>query len=379
MLGLQRHTGNMVLIADVDDGSVGIALIKTGEHASIIRTLRINIPIENRTPDQSIAAIGASLQENVQKIVADTGTMPMPIAEVYCIVRSPWTQFRTAQTEEVYAEARSVTQGSIDALAKKALQSSTDFDAAHRLETGVVHTYLNGYPTSAPEGKHATRISVMAYESAIDPRVQKMILDALGKVLPGRTISLRSSMSALLGVAGEYLPETHRSVIVDMGSSSTYCAVVLKEAVMRSATVPEGLFTLLGKIASGTLPEETLSQLRMLADDTCSADTCKALKDSLARIEPELAKIFGEVFAGLATSRRLPNILLLSAPREVVQWMSGFFSRIDFAQFTATMQPLVVEPLTPEHFANAVTWEGGKPDTGLGIAAAYVNMLANES
>jgi hypothetical protein len=130
------------------------------------------------------------------------------------------------------------------------------------------------------------------------------------------------------------------------------------------------------RVSDKGLPEEIRTQLRMLANDTCSTDACKALKDSLARAEQDFAKTFGDMLGSLAVKRRLPNRVMLSAPAELSPWLHGFFSRIDFAQFTATMQPLAVESLTPELLHDFVSWKVGlQSDTGLGISAGYVNIL----
>ena len=118
--------------------------------------------------------------------------------------------------------------------------------------------------------------------------------------------------------------------------------------------------------------QTTLGQTAMIVELRVGRD--------LGRAEPELVRSFGEVFATLAAKQRLPNALLLSAPVELTPWLQGFFARIDFAQFTATTQPLAVETLSPEHLSELVQWdEQATPDTGLGMAASYVHILAAEA
>lgn len=378
MFGSKRQKKGVVLVVDIDDASVGVALVRTDEKAVILRAERATLPFENRDTAHSVSAVTQLLEATVKKVVDAYAADPTAhtIIKTFAIIRSPWTRFRTAQAEEVHEHAITVTEAEVQALAKKALESPSDFSPGNRLENGIVHVYVNGYPTNAPAGKQGARLAVTAYESDIKPEIRTAVSEALLRVLPGRVPTLRSSMCALLSVTGEHMPEAHRCVILDVGSSSTHCAVVLKEAVTQSIVIPIGLSTVLTRIAAGALPEETLTQLRMLAHDTCTTDVCKALKDSLARIEPELAKSFGEGFATIAAKRRLPNATFLSAPAEIMPWISGFFLRVDFAQFTATTQPLAVEPFTPERLADAVEWEGTVPDISLGIDAAFVNILA---
>ncbi|MEK7098411.1 MAG: hypothetical protein AAB908_00755 [Patescibacteria group bacterium] len=383
---LKRSTGKVVLVADIDDMSVGVSIVRLipGEPAVVISKKRETLPLEERTKEHSAAAISQLLEKNagdVLKSYAGTAAKaaPKPPVAVYAILHAPWTRFRTAETEELYDTPRVVRKDAIATLAKKALEATSDFDRGNILETGVMHVYLNGYATGTPIGKRAVCAGVIAFESEAQPDIKKSITDVLSRILPGRTPIIRSSTSALLAVLGEHMPDIQRFLVIDVGSSVTSCAAVLKEAQTRTEVVQEGLTTILARVAGAGLPEETLTQLRMLATDTCSTDACKALKDSLARAEPDLAKVFGEAFAKLAAERRLPNAAMLSAPAEFSPWLQGFFSRIDFSQFTATLQPFTVEPLTAEHLRDVVTWQEGLPDTALGVAAGYVNILEQDS
>lgn len=378
MFSSQRQKGT-VLVVDVDDASVGVAIVATGEVAYMRQANRAMLPVEKRSPEHSASAIAQLLADTIDATMKAymSDVNAAPIAATYAIVRAPWVRFRTAHLEEKYTEPVLVSDTIITEFAKKALQLASDFTPANRLESGIVHAYLNGYPTANPGGKHASQIAMTVYESDITMDARTMVTETLLKALPGRQPIIRSSVCALLSIAGEYLPTTNRSILIDVGASSTHCAVVVNDAVVQTKTVFEGLATILSRVGGGAFPEETLTQLRMLATDTCATDACKSLKDSLARVEPELAKVFGEIFAGFTRELRLPNTAILSAPGELMPWLSGFFSRIDFSQFTATMQPLEVETLTAEHLSTILHWEGRQPDTALGIAGAYVNILAS--
>lgn len=368
-------SGKAVLVADVDDTSVGISFVelsKTGP-ASILAAERMTLPIEERTTSQSASAVIQLLEKCLDTSLKAHAIQPKAI---YAIVRAPWTRFRTAEVAESFPEARPITKDMIPALAKKALAQPSDLDASNILEAGVMHVALNGYPTGNPIGKKATMVTVVAFEGDVNPEIKRGIVDVFGKYLPGRAPILRTGMRALLTVLHEHIPDIHRYVILDVGGTATSCAIVRKEAVTQFAQIPEGAATMVKKISGASVPEETISHLRMLANDTCSTDACKAIKDSIAMIEPVFAKTYGEMFATLAARRRLPNHAMLSAPTELAPWLQGFFSRIDFAQFTATTQPLDVETLTADHLSDAVIWKTGTTnDTGLSTAVGCVNIL----
>lgn len=380
---LKHSTGKVVLVADVEDASVGVCIVQLAFRgpAVVLAAERMRLPIEERSSDQSVVAIVQTLEQCVDTVLkkyagTDAKLSPKPPHDVYAIVRAPWSRYRTASASEKYQEARTATKEMIASLAKKALVQPSELERTSILETGVMQVFLNGYLTRNPIRKKATIISAVAFETDINAKLKEGIIGVFGTFLPGRTPLIFSGTSALLTVLNERMPDIHRYVILDVGGSVTSCSVVLKESVSQSTIVPEGLTSVLKRVSAGGLPEETMTQLRMLSSDTCSTDTCRALKDALARAEPDLTKVFGEAFAKLASKRRLPNAAILSAPVELSPWLQGFFTRIDFSQFTATMQPFTVEPMTAEHLHDVVTWQSNTlPDTGLSIAAGYVNIL----
>jgi len=375
-----RSAGKPVLIADIGDGSIGVSVVALGDSAAeILLSMRATLPMEERTREQAAAAIIKLLEDTTGKLLtasAPDGTKLSAPHAIYVIMRTPWTRFRTTSADERFEEARTITKETIADQAKKALAVPSELDRNSILEAGVLQVFLNGYPTANPHGKRAKSISVVAFESDIDAGMRSSIVGVFGKLLPGGVPEFHSGMRSLLTVMHEHLPDVHRFLLIDIGGTQTACAVVRKDAVTQYAATNEGLTTILKRITQGGLPEETLSLLRMLATDACSTTACQAMKDSLAKAEPELVRAFGEVFTTLAATRRLPNACMLFAPAELTPWLQGFFERIDFSQFTATTQPLLVETLSPEHLLDSVHWRSGVvPDAGLGIAASSVNIL----
>ncbi|MFZ2887047.1 MAG: hypothetical protein WA021_04480 [Minisyncoccia bacterium] len=377
MFGKPHASGKAALVIDVDDVSVGVATAELSDGpVSVLSSERKTIANEVRDSAQSAAAILQLFEQTLDAVLKARDAKTPAFENVYVIVHAPWTHFRTAQEQESYPEPRAITKDMIPALAKKACATITDLDTSNILEAGVMQVMLNGYPTGKPIGKHANLLAVTAFQSDINPEIKRGIIDAIGKLIPGRVPTIRSGMRALLTVLHEHIPDIHRYVTLDVRGTATACTVVRKEMITQHEETTEGSATIVRKIANGGVPEEMLTQLRLLATDSCSTDACKAVQDSLAKAEPELAKVYGEMFAKLAQRRRLPNKAMLAAPAELSPWLQNFFSRIDFAQFTATTQPLDVEILTPDHVHDAVMWKTGAPqDTGIAISAGCVNIL----
>ena len=77
----------------------------------------------------------------------------------------------------------------------------------------------------------------------------------------------------------------------------------------------------------------------------------------------------------IAGGRRLPNDLVLAVQPDLAPWLSQFFSRIDFTQFTKTAQPFEIQLLTPEKLNRLVAFDTGVlPDAAFAVGGALVNI-----
>ena len=154
----------------------------------------------------------------------------------------------------------------------------------------------------------------------------------------------------------------------------TSLMTVRKDVATEIAHVPEGSSSILKRIAGEKMPEETLTMLRMLALGECESEACEAIKQAVARAEPDLVRIFGETMAKMAAERRLPDDLILLAPKELSEWLVQFFSRLDFAQFTITTRPFSPRVPFGQVPASLTLTNGVSMDPDLSIACALVNI-----
>lgn len=382
-LGKSAHKGKPVLIVDIESGSVAVSVVQIGGAlACILYIERVYLPIENRSPEQLTSATISLLKDVSQRAIkkyaeSGVGKKTGPIQSLHVLVGSPWVRSHTAVAEETFGEERMVTDKIIRDTAKRALDGSP-LDAARILETSVTRVQLNGYSTGKPVGKRAHHIAVTSFQSDIDAAMKQGIEVSLQQLAPGRAVTIRSAMRAALAPLHERA-RSHHYLLIAMGATSTDCIAVHKEDANEHMVIPIGTATIAKRIAGDKgLAEETFSLMRMLLSDTSATPAYTALKTNLAIIEPELVKSFGDMFASLAAKRRIPNTCFLAAHSDFVPWLEHFFSRIDFAQFSVTAQPLSIESLTPQHLRTEVEWQSGvREDTGMAIAATFVNSMNN--
>lgn len=384
MFSYRAHREKPVLILDVEGGSVAVAvaLVKLGSPIRVILSERASIPPQERAQDHHTTAIVSLLRETLSRILKQYTDSPAShehgsVQEPHVIVGVPWIRSRSVLSEELYPSEKVITDGIIKNLAKEALKQPSAFNDANIFESSVTRVQLNGYPTAKPAGKRAHHITVTVFQSEIVSDLKQAIEAAIHELLPGRAVDFRSASRVALTALHEQA-HTNHYLYIAMGSTDTECVAVHKEDVNEHTVVSMGTSMVTLRLAGENgLSEEVLSLLRMLSSDTCAAPACAALKVNLAKLEPELVKAFGDAFATIASRRKIPNVCFLAAHPDLAPWLEHFFARIDFAQFTVTAQPLSVTPLTPDHLRDQVIWTGTREDTGLGLAAAFVNTLNN--
>jgi len=160
-----------------------------------------------------------------------------------------------------------------------------------------------------------------------------------------------------------------------VSAEATDIIVVRKGILAERALTQNGIRQIASSFAEGKPVEETIALLDMLEKEQCEGDACRSLEASIAKVEPELAKSFGEIFAKLSASRKLPDQLVVIASPQISGWFSRFFARIDFTQFTVSTRPFSVSVLSPALLPGLPDKDPRfAADPGLAIAASLVNI-----
>ena len=372
----QTHE-KIIAVADVGSGSSALAIIAVPKKGAvrILAAERRQLKVEERSREATLAATCSNLVEVGQGVLAlyakTGGAAP---SAVYAIVNTPWTHSKTIHADSVFPEMTRITPKMISALAQKALASDTEFDKSRILQASLIRVEVNGYPTDAPEGKSGTSLSAVALLSDCDPSVRSGVTSALQQLFGGQSIRMRSGVQAILSALHARMETPQDFLIVDMSSEGTDLIVVRSGITTDHATVAEGKNSLIKRISGAGMPEDTMTTLRLASRGESHDPAAEAINTAMATVEPEMVRVFGEAITKLIARERLPNQLILAAHDDLIPWLSSFFARIDFAQFTLTTQPFSVRALKPadlEHWA--LPEAGVHVDVGILVAASLVN------
>mgnify|MGYP001597087235 CR=1 FL=1 len=377
----RKQRGKTVAVADISNGGVGVAIITTSleGRANVLVAEHGALSIEERSPEAEAAGIIGKLGEVAQKALTTyaekSGTRLPHVSHAYAVVRAPWTRSKTIRIEHAFDEDTRILRAMMSALAQQALESDKELDHTKILEASVVRVELNGYPTAKPEGQHVRHIAVSVLLSEVDPNIHSGVSETLSRVFACPPPRVHSGPRALLSALKENDILQKYCFVVDIGSHATSLVTIRKDVATDIMHVPEGATSILRRITGEKMPEETTAMLKMLALGQCERDACEALKQAIARAEPDLVRIFGEAMSKMAAARRLPNDLILLAPKDLSEWLVQFFSRIDFAQFTITTRPFSPRVESGKGLVRSLTLASGvNPDSDLSIASVLVNI-----
>ncbi len=367
----------VVLIADIGSGGVGVGVFMLHKDApsEMLLAERASASLDERDPAHlTIAALAQLGEVSGRVITAYHAKFPRGkrITASYAIIRAPWSQSRVARAESKEDAERVVDGTLLSALAREVLAHEDAGNRARLFETSVVRVEINGYATTAPEGKRGTHVAVTALLSECEPSFTAGVEDALMKssgMKPMRYSGTRALMSL---VQRAVVPE--ECMIVDMTGEATDLVCIRAGVPAEHQIVSEGVHSILRRVAGAGMPAEALALIRMAGEDQCEDGACEDIKSKMAAAEPDLARLFGETFATLSGVRRLPSTLALIAHPDLATWLAHFFSRIDFAQFTGTMEPFSILSIGGDALLPMIVNAAGVPaDTGLLVASILVN------
>lgn len=372
-----RRREKIVAVADIGSGSAALGILAVPKEgpARLLVAKRSILPLEEREPAAIVAAIGRHLTETGQQVLAEYRKQggPQP-SSVYAVIRAPWTQSKTVAARSTFPKPTKITGAMITKLAQQAMESEAVPKAAV-LEAGVIRVEMNGYPTGKPVGKPCSELSVAALMSSCDPVLREAVTNALQQLFGARRITMRSGVHAILSVMRGMPDVPEDYLVVDMASEGTNFMIVRDSVTTDHGTSTEGKTTILKRISPDGMMEHTVTLLRLIARGECHDAACDAQSAAMAKVEPELVRVFGEVIAKLVSRRRLPNNLILATHDDLAPWLTALFSRIDFAQFTTTTQPFIVRTLKPADLTHQVLQDSNvHADSALLTAAALVHM-----
>lgn len=369
MLGATRT--RIIAVSSIGSGSVSVGIAACdGRSAKLLVSERRTLPLEKRVSQHAAGALKQQLTEAMHAMFSRYNTDPQAVHpdSLHCIIRAPWSHSEMIHVETTFQKEELITKAMITDLARRALP--TPINRGNFLEASVVQIELNGYPAVNPEGKRAHNVAITALISSCQGTMLKFALETFALVLPAQPHVVHSGTRAILEALAVARPTISDCLVLDVAEEGTTAILIRHGSPDIEMYLAEGIRSILARVQGA--PEDTRVALRMIARDECSQGACVTIQEGFAKIEPDLVQAFGEFFAKMSSSLRIPNTMVLIAQPDVAPWLSRFFSRIDFTQFTLTAQPFEIIPLWQQN-APSVAQSASDIDIDLSLALALIN------
>ncbi|MDB5238483.1 MAG: hypothetical protein JWM46_753 [Candidatus Kaiserbacteria bacterium] len=369
--------GKLSAIADIGVGGVSLSIVQTsGVTSTVLATGRSVLSFEPHTPEQSVGMLAAQIKEAGDLALSQYAAhhQKAPILSVHAVIHAPWVHTQTVRAAKRFESDTPAQDSHVAELAKAGLALATEIDQSRLIEASVTRIEVNGYRTKRHENVRVRTLDAVSLISDCEADVKSAVASALGALFPVAKISWRSGARAIAAFVDDTDLSDTDVLIIDMSTDTTH-VITLRKGLFEQSIVPEGVRTILARLAGGGLPDATLGHIRMLEREACSNEACEAVQSAMALAEPDLARIFGECIGKMAAVRHVPNDLILITHHDLETWLGRFFTRIDFTQFTITTLPFEVH--TPQSLG-IENWILGVPqESALAVDTALVNIEAD--
>lgn len=342
--------------------------------AHVLNEASSPLTLDDYTPAQAKGRMPAQVEDVATRLMeAYRKRVDVPrVEKVYAVFHSPWITSKTVSYHTEYEEPIVIDESAVAECTRASIAGEKEFDTHALFEASATGIWLNGYPVSHPEGKQASTLEMSSIISSCEEGIVSPATAALEKAFGGTPIVRRSLLRSTLSILAHGRESHPPHLFIDIGADATHIAALHECAVSAQRVVPQGSHAILAKIANQRIPEEALGLIRMLGNDACEGDACDEIQKAMSAAEPELVKLYGDAISSIATSYRAPNTLVLFAHRDMTEWLSRFFARIDFTQFTVTTLPFneVTAAFLEPHLENALRVD---PSLAAGIAEAVIS------
>ncbi len=378
------NTGSRpTLILDIGSGSVASAIAEIGHGdtpTTVIAARRESLKLtENSRPDPKtlLPGIAEAVKSALTSFSENHSKTLKKITEIHVVLHSPWATSSANGATRQFTTEQVIKDADISALAKEAVGSASPLPG-NIFARAVVRTEVNGYPTTKPEGKRGMSLRVIALQSAAEESTISVIKDAVSAIVPGRETTFHAATRSFLTILQPLARSIPHYTFVDVTSELSEVFVVREGVLAGMHTADVGWRTLIRALADKyhTTPDDALSRLRMVREETGTGSSCEDVMASLGELATAIATSYGTAFTAVSTEERLPATMILSVPPDVAQWFTDFFARIDFSQFSVTEHPFSVQLLMARHLAERVQPAPGVTiDAGIASSAAFVHIL----
>lgn len=363
----KKH-GRSVALIDIGSASVGgaYAQYRDGEQPVIYYTARVAVePREGESITDSMLRSLAFLdrlmvEEGAPTLRRETGSGHAE--EVLVSVAAPWqeTVITTTRIEEKHPFT--FTHRHLD-FAGRGAPIGKDKVRSGRT---VIASILNGYETSNPFGKRATRADLIVLTSTIDRVALRLIQNALRKTFHTHAITVTAFAPVSYAVFRDLYPHQKDFIVLDVSGTGSDVAFVKRGLLADTHAIPYGLHDLSRAL------RQAGQRAHLGADDIIDPSANQSFAKEAESIREVWLESLREAFAAFSKNQALPRTVFLLADQDSRDYLKRLLEESKLRTLWLSDEPLTVLALSPANLAPFVKTRGlGEGDLFLAVLALF--------
>ncbi len=376
-----------VLIFDIGSSSVGGAVFESnkGGIPKIVQSIREPITLENKIdPVSFFNATIKSIQSVGSRICMSTDRRP---TKIFCVLSSPWyaSQTRVIKLEKNFPFifnskiADDLIKKEIKLFEEEQMSKFSGIDKKVRLiEFKNIQTILNGYATSSPFEKKASKVEMVVFISISGEKILKEVENIIFRHFHTRDVKFSSFAISSFAVVRDVFPEKENFLLVDVGGEVTEISMIKKDVLSSSVSYPLGRNFMIREIAKKLRVSlsEAGSLFSLYKDGHAAESIEKKLELAIKELRTEWLKKFQESLTNISEDISIPSTIFITADQDFLDFFGEVIKNEQFNQYTLTdskFNTILLDAYALRDFA--VFKENIERDPFLIIESVYINRI----
>lgn len=370
-----------VVVFDIGSATVGVAIARYRREDKPIDVLFTKRVLIQYGEQQDAASLGTYVSKAIIKVAHEAlDALANPAFNiganysVHAVVHAPWADTQAERAEGILEEETVITRDLLREFTQQHLPYKK-IEGRSQFDRHIVRIELNGYTTSQPYKKRASKVAVTILKSSMANEIYDAVLDAFERTFPNTKVHLDAFLYAATQLR-ELFNDHDAYTIVDVGGEYTSISVVRDETVAGSSWANFGTEYLVRAVMQheDDARQKAISELTMYFKNTCTPAQCRKIEAAIEKTEQEWVRAFGDACAELSRFHRIPTTTFVSVDKRFSPWFERVVEKLDFGQFSVTGRPLQAEIVSFEHANRKLTFrEGTTRDSMLALGILFVD------
>lgn len=368
LFSLGKKQSRSVALIDIGSASVGgaYAHYREGEQPVIYYTARVAVePREGESITDSMLRSLAFLdrlmiEEGAPTLRREAGSGH--VDEVLVSVAAPWqeTVITTTRIEEKHPFT--FTHHHLE-LAGKGAPVGKDKVRSGRT---IIASILNGYETSNPFGKRATRADLIVLTSTIDKTALKLVQGAFRKTFHTSSVTVTAFAPVAYTVFRDLYPHLKDFIVLDVSGTGTDVAFVKRGLLADTHAIPYGLHDLARAL------RQAGQRAHLSAEDIIDPAANSTFAKEAEAIREVWLESLREAFSAFSKNQALPRTVFLLADQDAREYLKRLLEESRLRTLWLSDEPLAVLALAPANLAPFVKTRGlGEGDLFLAVLSLF--------